>query len=93
MTTPARVFGLLLATVATFAIGASAAMADTPAGQAWPDAHGRGALGELVFFGGFTAGLYILLVLLGLLTARNNFTPAAPGTEIHVASDKTPAKH
>ena len=93
MRTPARVFGLLLATIATFAVGTAAAMADDPAGSAWPEAHNRSALGELVFFGGFTVGLYILIVLFGLLTARKNFTPAAPGKEIHVASEKTPAKH
>jgi hypothetical protein len=87
------VFGLLLATVATFAVGTAAAVADTPAGSAWPTAHGRSTLGDLVFFGGFTVGLYILIVLFGLLTARKNFTPAEPGKEIHVASDNTPAKH
>lgn len=93
MTTPARVLGLLLATVVTFVAGASAAMADTPAGPTWPDPDGRSALGNLVFFGGLTVGLYILIVLFGLLTARRNFTPAPPGKEIHVAGDSTPAKH
>jgi hypothetical protein len=87
------VFGLLLATVATFAIGTAAAMADTPSSPAWPKAHNRSTLGELVFFGGLTVGLYVLIVLFGMLTARRNFTPAAPGKEIHVAGDKTPAKH
>jgi hypothetical protein len=93
MTTPARVFGLLLATVVTFVAGASAAMADTPDSPYWVDPHGRGALGNLVFFGGLTVGIYILIVLFGLLTARKNFTPAAPGKEIHVAGENTPAKH
>jgi hypothetical protein len=93
MTTPARVLGLLVATVATFAVGASAALADTPDSPTWPDPHGRSALGNLVFFGGFTIGLYILIVLFGLLTARKNFTPAEPGKEIHVLGDKTPTKH
>lgn len=93
MTTPARVLGLLLATVATFVVGASSALADTPNSAYWPDPHGRSALGNLVFFGGFTVGLYVLIVLFGLLTARKNFTPAAPGKEIHVATKKTPEKH
>jgi purine-cytosine permease-like protein len=87
------VFGFLLATVATFSVGAAAAMADTPTGPAWPKSHNRSTLGELVFFGGFTVGLYVLIVLFGMLTARKNFTPAAPGKEIHVAGEKTPAKH
>lgn len=86
-------FGLLLATVATFAVGTAAAMADTPSGSAWPTSHNRSTLGELVFFGGFTLGLYILIVLFGMLTARKNFTPAAPGKEIHVAGEKAPAEH
>lgn len=94
MTTPARVLGVMLATVATLAVSSASAWADTPAGSAqWPDGHGRSTLGNLVFFGGFTVGLYIVVALFGLLTARNNFTPAAPGKEIHVAGNKTPAKH
>jgi hypothetical protein len=93
MRTPARVFALLFATAAIFAVGAAAAVADDPSGPAWPKAENRSTLGELVFFGGITVGLYVLIVLLGLLTARKNFTPAAPGKEIHVASEKTPAKH
>lgn len=93
MTTPARVLGFLLATVVTFASGSAAAWADAPVGSAWPDAQGRGTLGTLVFFGGCTVGLYILVALFGLLTARNNFTPAAPGKEIHTVGDQTPVKH
>jgi len=93
MTTPARVIGLLFATVATFAASSAAAWADSPVGPDWPDAHGRSTLGNLVFFGGFTLGLYIVIVLFGLLTARKNFTPAPPGKEIHVAGEKTPAQH
>ena len=93
MTTPARVISLVFATVATLAVSSAAAWADSPVGPAWPKSHNRSTLGELVFFGGFTIGLYILIVLFGLLTARKNFTPAAPGKEIHVASEKTPAKH
>ncbi|MCW2751803.1 MAG: hypothetical protein JWR83_2913 [Aeromicrobium sp.] len=93
MTTPARVISLVFATVATVAASSAAAWADSPVGPAWPTPHNRSVLGELVFFGGFTIGLYILIVLFGLLTARKNFTPAAPGKEIHVASEKTPAQH
>lgn len=93
MTTPARVISLLFATVATFAASSAAAWADSPIGAEWPDAHGRGTLGNLVFFGGFTVGLYIVIVLFGLLTARKNFTPAEPGKEIHVAGENSPAKH
>ncbi|MCW2800634.1 MAG: hypothetical protein JWQ70_2106 [Aeromicrobium sp.] len=93
MTTPARVISLLFATVATVAAMSASAWADSPVGPQWPDAHGRSTLGNLVFFGGFTVGLYILIVLFGLLTARKNFTPAEPGKEIHVAGEKSPAEH
>ncbi len=93
MTTPTRVFGLLFATATCLAIGASSAWADTPAGPAWPDGEGRSVLDTLVLFGGGTLGLFILVSLLGLLTARNNFTPASPGTELEQASSSAAAQH
>ncbi len=53
----------------------------TPAGPAWPDGEGRSVLDTLILFGGGTVGLFIVISLFGLLTARNNFVPE-PGTEV-----------
>jgi len=93
MTTPARAFGLILVTVFTIAVGSSAAWADEPASPAWPTAAGRSTLDTLLLFGGATIGLIVVLSLFALLTARNNFTPAAPGNEIHTTSDRAPVGH
>ncbi len=86
MTTPARVFGLLLATATFVAIGAASAFADEPNSAAWPDGEGRSVLDTLIFFGGGTVGLFVVISLLGLLTARNNFKPE-PGTELELPGD------
>ena len=37
MKTPARVLGLVVATVVMFAAGTGAALADAPTGAAWPE--------------------------------------------------------
>lgn len=93
MRTPARVLGLALSFVVMFAAGTGAALADQPIGDAWPDGEGRSTLDTLLLFGGATVGLYILISLFGLLTARRNYVPPAPGSEIATAGDKAPAKH
>jgi hypothetical protein len=94
MKTPARVLGLVLATVVTFVAGSGAAFADAPTGGAWPEGEGRSVLDTIILFGGGTVGLFIVVALFGLLTARRNFVPPSPGTEIQTTStDHSPAHH
>jgi len=93
MKTPARVLGLVLATVVTFIAGSGAAFADAPTGSAWPRGEGKSHLDLLILFGGGTLGLFVLVVLFGLLTARNNFVPPSPSTELETTSDNSPAHH
>ncbi len=94
MTTPTRVLGLLLATVTFVAVGAASAVAaepDNPA--AWPEEEGRSALETLLFFGGGTLGLIVVIALFGLMTARNNYVPPAPSTDLEQASSSAAAHH
>ncbi len=86
MTTPTRVLGLLLATATYVALGAVTAVADEPNSAAWPDGEDRSVLDTLILFGGGTVGLFIVISLFGLLTARNNFVPE-PGTEVELHGD------
>ena len=44
----------------------------------------------LVVFGGGTVGLFVIITLFALLTARKNYVPPAPGSEIHVRTDTIP---
>ena len=83
MTTPTRVFAVLLAASTYVAIGAASAIADTPDSSAWPEAEGRSVLDTLILFVGGTVGLFVLISLFALLTARKNFVPE-PGTEVEV---------
>jgi hypothetical protein len=94
MKTAARVLGLVLATVVMFVAGSGAAFADAPVGSAWPEAT-KSTLDHVILFGGGTAGLFILVVLLGLLTARRNYVPPSPSTELETTSGtgNTPAHH
>ena len=93
MKTPARVLGLVLATVVTFIAGSGAAFADAPTGGAWPEGEGRSVLDTIILFGGGTVGLFIVVALFGLLTARNNYVPPAPSTELEPVGDHRPAHH
>jgi hypothetical protein len=93
MKTPARVLALVLATVVTFIAGSSAAFADAPTGSAWPDGESRSHLDTIILFGGGTVGLFIVVALFGLLTARRNYVPPAPSTELDTTSGNSPAHH
>ena len=93
MKTPARVLGLVLATVVTFIAGSGAAFADAPTGGAWPEGKGRSVLDTLILFGGGTVGLFIVIALFGLLTARRNYVPPAPSTELEPVAGHSPAHH
>jgi hypothetical protein len=93
MRTPARLLGLALAFVVTFVAGSASAFADAPTGGAWPDGEERSDLYLLVLFGGGTVGLFVVITLFALLTARKNYVPPAPGKEIHVRTDTSPVQH
>jgi hypothetical protein len=93
MRTPARLLGPAFAFVITFFAGSAAAFADEPTGGAWPDGPDRSHLDLLILFGGGTVGLFVVISLFALLTARNNYVPPAPGNEIHVRTDSTPSPH
>lgn len=93
MKTAARVLGLVLATVVTFIASSGAALADTPVGDAWPKGEERSQLDTLILFGGGTVGLFIVIWLFGMLTARNNYVPPAPSTELEPVGDNRPAHH
>ncbi|WP_162891099.1 hypothetical protein [Aeromicrobium sp. A1-2] len=93
MRTPARVLGLAAAFVATFIASSAAAWADQPASDAWPAGPDRSHLYLLVLFGGGTLGLFVVISLFGLLTARNNYVPPAPGTDVEVRPGSSPAHH
>ena len=93
MRTPARLLGPALAFVVTFFAGSAAAFAAEPTGGAWPEGKDRSDLWLLVVFGGGTVGLFVIITLFALLTARNNYVPPAPGKEIHVRTDTSPTAH
>lgn len=76
MTTPARLFATLATSAAMLIAGALPTWADTPA--TWADSEGRGVVETIIFFGGWTVGLYVLVALFGLLTARKNYVPPVP---------------
>jgi len=93
MKTPARVLGLVLATVVTFIAGSGAAFADAPVGSAWPRGESKSHLDQLILFGGGTVGLFVVIALFGLLTARHNYVPPSPSTELETTGGDNPAHH
>lgn len=93
MKTPVRVLGIALATVVTFIAGSGAAFADAPTGSAWPEGEGRSALDTIILFGGGTVGLFVVVALLGVLTARRNYVPPAASTELETTGANSPAHH
>ena len=68
-------------------LAAGPVAADAPA--TWQDPEPMSKLDALVLFGGSTLGLIVALTLLGLLTARNNYTPPAPSTDV----ERAPSPH
>ena len=55
---------------------ASPAVADAP--SSWNSGPSRSVLENIVFFGGSVIGLFVMVTLFALLTARNNFEPEPP---------------
>jgi hypothetical protein len=94
MRTPARVLTLALSFVVMFVAGSAAALADAPAGSTeWPNNDSKSHLDLLILFGGGTVGLFVIIALFGLLTARNNYVPPPPSTELATTGDASPAHH
>ena len=86
MRTPARALAALITFVVTFVAGTAAATAATPASPDWPEPEPTSTLDTLLLFGGSTIGLIVVIGLFGLLTARNNYVPPAPATDVEPAA-------
>ena len=83
MKASARVVAILTS-VAVLLVGLAApALADAP--TTWADAEPRSWLENLIFFGGSTVGLIVVITLFALLTARNNYVPPPPSTDVEVS--------
>ena len=61
---------------------ASPAVADAP--STWDSGPSRSVLENIIFFGGSVGGLFVLVTLFALLTARNNFVPEPPEPDSQV---------
>lgn len=85
MKASARAVAILTSATVLLVGMAAPALADAP--TTWADAETRSALENLIFFGGATLGLITAISLFALLTARNNYVPPPPGTDVEVASD------
>ena len=74
----------VLTSAAVLLVGlAGPALADSPA--TWADGPDRSKLEDLIFFGGSTVGLIVVITLFALLTARNNYVPPPPSTDVEVS--------
>jgi hypothetical protein len=85
MSAPARIVALLTTAVVLLVGLSTPAMADSP--STWVDPGHRSALDTIVLFGGSTVGLFVLITLFALLTARNNYVPPPPSTDVERTSD------
>ncbi len=93
MKAPVRIVTLLAASLVGLLATAGAAVADTPAGGDWVAAPERSTLELLLLFGGGTVASFVLVALFGLLTARNNYEPPEPGTDLVRTSGNAPVQH
>jgi hypothetical protein len=74
----------ILTSAAVLVVGLAApALADAP--TTWDEGQRRSDLENLIFFGGSTIGLIALISLFAVLTARNNYVPPPPSTEVEVS--------
>ena len=83
MKAPARLVAILTSAVVLIVGSAGSAMADSP--STWVEGESRSFLENLIFFGGSTVGLIVGISLFALLTARNNYVPPPPGTDVEVS--------
>ena len=84
MQTPSRVAVVLVTVAGVVFFGAGSALADAP--TTWADPKPVSKLDTLILFGGGTLGLFVLVSLFALLTARKNYTPPPPSTDVEVHS-------
>jgi hypothetical protein len=83
MKASARAVAILTSAVVLL-VGLSApALADAP--STWEEGEARSTLENLIFFGGSTVGLIVVITLFALLTARKNYVPPPPGTDVEVS--------
>ena len=83
MKAPARLVAILTSATVLIVGTAGSAMADSP--STWVEGESRSFLENLIFFGGSTVGLIVGISLFALLTARNNYVPPPPGTDVEVS--------
>ena len=83
MKASARVVAILTSTAVLLVGMAGSATADSP--STWVEGESRSFLENLIFFGGSTIGLIVGITLFALLTARNNYVPPPPGTDVEVS--------
>jgi hypothetical protein len=83
MKASARIVAILTSTAVLLVGMAGSALADSP--STWVEGESRSWLENLTFFGGSTVGLILGISLFALLTARNNYVPPPPGTDVEVS--------
>ena len=83
MKASARVVAILTSAAVLLVGVAGSATADSP--STWVEGESRSFLENLIFFGGSTVGLIVGITLFALLTARNNYVPPPPGTDVEVS--------
>jgi len=79
----ARTVAILTSATVLIVAMAGSALADSP--STWVEGESRSKLENLIFFGGSTVGLIVIISLFALLTARNNYVPPPPGTDVEVS--------
>jgi hypothetical protein len=79
----ARAVAILTSTAVLLVAMATPALADSP--STWDPGESRSILENIIFFGGGTLGLIAVISLFALLTARNNYVPPPPSTEVEVS--------
>jgi hypothetical protein len=83
MKAPARAVAILTSAAVLLVALSAPALADTP--STWDEGEARSTLENLIFFGGSTVGLIVVITLFALLTARNNYVPPPPSTDVEVS--------
>ena len=79
----ARIVAILTSAAVLLVAMAGSATADSP--STWVEGESRSWLDNLIFFGGSTVGLIVGISLFALLTARNNYVPPPPSTDVEVS--------
>ena len=83
MKAPARTVAILTSAAVLLVGMAGSATADSP--STWVEGESRSFLENLIFFGGSTIALIVGISLFALVTARNNYVPPPPGTDVEVS--------